>query len=443
MNRFATSICLTALAAMPALAQDLTVTAPAQDKPIAINNATIHTVSGGVIENGHVAFEDGKITSVGEGPYAMHGVGTVIDAGGKHVYPGLIASITQLGLDEISAVRASRDYDEVGAMTPEVYAAVSVNPDSTLIPVARSNGILLAGSFPTGGTIPGRVSIIRTDGWTWEDMTVEESAGLVINWPRARPVDAWWMTQSEAEQLKDIKRDMDAIDEAFDEAEAYIASRDADPQHQLIDLRWEAMREFLPGADDQKPVFISATDVDQITSAVGWAAKRGLKCIITGGRDAPLVAELLKKHDVPVIITGTHNFPKRADEPFDDAFTLPGRLEGAGLRWAMASGEETAHERSLPYHAGKAVAYGLDPDVAIRSITLSPAEILGIADSYGSIEEGKSATLILTDGTPLEIMTHVERAFIDGREIDLSNKQKVLNEKYREKYRQLGVLEGN
>ena len=411
-----------------ASAQDLTITAPAQDRPIAITGATIHPVSDEPIENGYIVFEDGRITEIGTGEYTLSGRGTVIDGTGKHVYPGLIGAVNRLGLDE------------VGQMTPEVYAAVAVNPDSTLIPVTRSNGILIAGTFPSGGRIPGQPSVIRLDGWTWEDMAIDAHAGMVVNWPRSRPITAWWMNQSAADQLRGIREDQDAIDAAFDTAEAYVAACEADPDHP-VDIRWEAMRLVLPGAEDQRPVFINADDVDQITAAVAWATGRGLDPIIVGGRDAPLAAELLRRHDVPVIVTGVHTFPKRADLPFDYAFTLPVRLEEAGIRWCMASGEETAHERSLPYSAAKAVAYGLDQDVAIRALTLSPAEILGIDEDYGSLEVGKSATLIVTDGTPLEIVTHVEQAFIDGRQIDLSNKQSVLNEKYREKYRQLGLIE--
>jgi len=423
-----------------ASAQDLTFKAPAQDRPIAIINATIHPVSSDVIERGYIVFENGRVTDMGAGDYTMNGVSTSIDATGKHVYPGLIGAVTQLGLDEISTVRASRDYDEVGDATPEVYAAVSVNPDSTLIPVARSNGILVAGSFPTGGRIPGRASALRLDGWTWQDMTIEPFAGLIINWPRSRPINAWWMEQSESEQRNDIRSSTEAIDAVFDTAEAYVAARDADAS-QPADIRWEAMRDVLPGSADQKPVFVFASDLDQITSAVAWAIERGLEPVIIGGRDADLAAKLLAKHDVPVILSGIQNFPKRADLPFDHAFTLPQRLEEAGVRWAIASGEETAHERSLPYSAAKAVSYGLDRHVALRSITLSPAEILGIDDEYGHLAEGTSATLIITDGTPLEVMTHIERAFIDGREIDLTNKQSVLRDKYVEKYRQLELIE--
>lgn len=430
----------------PVMSQDLTIHAGPQREPIAIVNATIHPVSGPSIARGYIHFEDGVIKAVGEGDFALAGPGMVIDATGKHVYPGMIGAVTQIGLSEISSVRAMLDHREVGDVSPEVRAAVAVNPDSWLIPVARSSGILTVGSFPTGGRIPGRASVMRMNGWTWEEMAVKQSAGLVVNWPNVRPVRAWWMTESDEQQQQGIGTAMQAIEFAFDTSLAYQRARRADASHPM-DLRWEAMGEFLnpqsidPTASEDSrpsPVLIFAQEVEQITSAVTWATGRGLNPVIVGGRDAPMVAELLKAHDVPVIVLGTHAFPRRADSPHDEAFTLPARLEAAGVRWCLASGEEPAHERNLPHNAATAVEHGLAEDVAIASITLRVAEILGVGDVLGSLEVGKAATLIVTDGSPLEIRTNIERAFIDGRTIDLTNKQTVLDEKYREKYRQQG-----
>lgn len=431
------------MAAAAAYGQDLTPTAPPQAAPVAIINATIHPIEQDPIAVGYIVFDDGVITDLGPMPYVHEGPGVVVDGTGRHVYPGLIGAVTQIGLTEIGAVRATHDYDEVGAFTPEVRAAVAINPDSTVIPVTRSAGILTVGVFPTGGRVPGRVSVIRLEGWTWEDMTILDDAGLVVNWPTVRPVVRPWSRQSREEQLKEIRQRLDEMDAFFSAAEAYRAACSAEPDHPL-DVRFEAMQRLY--ADEQtgqvrRPVFLAASDVDQISSAVTWAAGRGLKAVIVGGRDAPLVADLLRRHDVAVIVEGTHRFPKRGDSPYDDAFTLPLRLEQAGLRWCLASGDETPHERSLAHQAATAVAYGLDPAAALRAITLSPAEILGVADRVGSLRIGKSATLILTDGNPLELSTTVERAFIDGRELDLSNKQTRLRDKYREKYRQLGLIE--
>ncbi|MEC9373251.1 MAG: amidohydrolase family protein, partial [Planctomycetota bacterium] len=218
------------------------------------------------------------------------------------------------------------------------------------------------------------------------------------------------------------------------------AAKNADPSIPT-DIRWEGLR---PVLEKGAPLFIRAQELEQMQSAVTWAADRGFKCVIVGGRDAEQCIDLLKKHDVAVMVTGAHRMPRRRDSAYDEPFTLPAILEESGLRWCMATaggGFSTSAERNLPYHIATCVAYGLDPEVAIRSITLSAAEVLGVADRLGSIEPGKAATLIITDGNPLEIPTNVEVAFIDGRRIDLSNKQTDLNEKYLEKYRQLGVID--
>jgi imidazolonepropionase-like amidohydrolase len=437
LRRTATAVaaCL-ALAAAPAPAQDLIKKAPPQEHPTVVVNATIHPISSEPIEHAWLLFDKGVIVEIGTGTPPSSADTLVVEGAGRHVYPGLISAYSQLGLTEIQAVRATRDMDEVGVagVSPEVFAAVSVNPDSTLIPVTRSNGVLIAGVFPTGGAIPGRASVMRLDGWTWEDMAILRDAGVVVSWPWMRPVTAWWMDQSDEEQQRQIRERTEAIESAFRQARAYHAAKSADPLTPT-DLRWEAMGPALRG---DAPVFIEANEYDQIVAAVTFAQREGLRPIIIGGRDAPLCADLLRRHQVPVIITGTFRFPKRDDSPYNDAYTLPARLEAAGITWALSGGDDTAHERNLPYAAAMAVAHGLDEDAAIRALTLSAAQIFGIDDRYGSLEKGKSATFIVTDGNPLEVTTNVHAAFIDGRRIDLRNKQTQLEEKYREKYEQIG-----
>lgn len=419
-------------------AQDLGLKAAPQTGPIAIVGATVHPVSGPAIQNATVVLEKGKVARIEPGSPPAQPGWEIVEASGKHLYPGLIGAVTQLGLTEIGAVRAMRDFAEVGDITPEVRPVVAVNPDSTLIPVTRSAGILTAGVVAGGGMIPGRISVIRLDGWTWEDMTVEADAGLAVNWPAMRIYQG---SRSEDDQQKEIRRNLDRLDEVFSSAQAYMRAKAATPEAP-VDLRWESMRTLFPtgGRPPAKPVYIQAHDYDQIRAAVSWARSRGLRVVIVGGREAPLCADLLKAGDVPVIVTGTHGFPRRADAEYDEAFTLPARLQATGVRWCLASGQETPHERNLAHQAATAVAYGLDHDAGLRAITLSSAEILGVADRLGSIEVGKSATLILTDGDPLELATRVQMAWIDGRRIDLANKQTALAEKYREKYRRSGDL---
>ncbi len=438
-----TRIIRTAIAALSvastAHAQDLTHSAPEQSNPVYISGATVHTATGDVIEDGLIGFNDGRITMIGTADLlsrvSLTADTEVIDASGMHVYPGLIAPMTRLGLTEINAVRAMRDYSEAGSYNPEVRAAVSVNPDSTLIPVARTNGILIFGSSPSGGRMPGRMSVMRSDGWTWEDMAIDDAAGLVINWPSVRPRHQRFDADNDA--AKRIKEDLAELDAFFDAADAYVAAKNTDAAHPT-DLRFEAMRPALAG---DKPVFINANDLDQITTAVAWTLERGLRPVIVGGRDALGAAELLTRHDVPVILRGTHVFPKRADSAYDEPFTMPARLNAAGVRWCLDSADRDGNVRNLPYEAARAAAFGLDPDLALQSITSATANILGIADDYGSLERGKSATLFVSDGDCLEITSNVRMAFIDGRRIDLSNKQTELRDKYRAKYQQLELID--
>ena len=413
-------------------AQDLTHKAAPQERTVTILNATIHPVSGPVIETGTVIFDKGRITQVGKsGGSAKDVKADIIDGKGLHVYPGLISAYSQLGLREISAVRAMNDYNEVGAIKPEVRAAVAVNPDSTLLPVTRSNGILTFATFPAGGLISGRCSVMRMDGWTWEDMAIRADAGLVVRWPFDRA--ARRRRRRAAATPAPATTRAEKIREAFAQARAYHEAKKMSPGTPT-DLRWEGMRATLDGS---RPVFFFAYQYEQIVGAVEFAAEQKLRAIIVGGRDAHLCTQLLKKHDVAVIIDSIHRFPKRADSDFDETYRLPARLQAAGVRWCMASGEREPNRRNLPYAAARAAAYGLDRDAALRSITLGAAEVLGVDKDLGSLETGKAATLIITDGDPLELTTKVLRAFVDGREIDLSNKQTKLAAKYRAKYRQL------
>lgn len=421
-----------------AIAQSRQIPAAAQSGPIVIHSATVHTVSGETIENdGFIVFDNGIILHVGRGKPTVIAEAEYVDASGLHVYPGLISTDTYMGLTETSSIDVTNDHTEFGNIKPEVRAAVAVNPDSALIPVARANGILTAMVFPRGGLISGRGSTIRMDGWTWEDMTLDPEAGLLINWPRTEPSPpSRFSRTSESDQLKQIKKNLESIEDFFDDALAYAKSRDADTTL-AKDLRFEAMRYVLKR---RKPVYVRASSVGQIESAVAWAVRRRLKLVIVGGLDADKTIELLKKHHVPVIITGLHRLPGNRHDDYDRIYTLPLKLHEAGILFAIASGTSPAHERNLNHNAATAVAYGLPKIEALKSITLSAAQIIGLGSTHGSIEVNKSATLIITDGDPLQITTDTLIAFIDGRRIDLGSRHKTLNDKYREKYRQLGII---
>lgn len=447
--------------AVNANAQDLTIKAPPQKGLTAVVGATIHPVSGPDIDNASIWFIDGTIAGIGSAKdyqdflsrVRLSSPPTTIDAKGLHVYPGLISVYSQVGLVEFPPVTPTVDSRETGDITPEVRPCIAVNPDSTVIPVTRSNGVLLAGLFPTGGTIPGQVSVIRLDGWTMPDMTVRPGVGVVVRWPAMRSFTPPWMEQpSDEDQARNLRAGQTAIVQAFDAAEAYRRAREGDANYP-IDLRWEAMRDLWAPMSDgatsgslrerPKSLFILANDIDQINAAVTFAVERGVRPVIVGGQDAPRCADLLKKHDVPVIAMGTHRMPRRSDSPYDDGYALPRELHAAGLRFAIANNDDVAHDRNTPYAAGMAVAHGLPHDVALRSITLSAAEILGVQNTYGSLEQGKSATLLITTGDPMEVTTHIRFAFIDGRQIDLTNKQTKLYDKYKERYRQTGDLRGD
>jgi imidazolonepropionase-like amidohydrolase len=436
-RRIASTLFSLALAA-GAAAQSREIPAAPQKRPVVIAGGTVHTVSGDTIENGWVHVERGVIEGVGAGRPPQPKDAEVVDARGMHLYPGLIAASTTLGLTETGAVPVTNDHTELGSFTPEVRAAVAMNPDSDLIPVTRANGILTALVEPRGGLVAGRAAIVRLDGWTWEDLAIDGSAGLVVNWPRTDPITAPWMSRNPAQQRKEIEAELKRLDEIFDDAAAYVAARAHDASIPL-DLRYEAMRPALAG---ERPLLVHASSAGQIESAVAWCARRSLRCVIIGGSEADRAAGVLTKHDVPVVITGLHRLPSGRQAPYDEPFTLPARLRAAGVRFAIASGAEAAHERNLNHNAATAAAFGLDKADALKAVTLWPAQILGVGDRLGSIERGKSATLILTTGDPLEIVTDVLAAYVDGRRIDLGNRQKALYAKYREKYRQLGIIDG-
>jgi imidazolonepropionase-like amidohydrolase len=453
-----------------AWAQDLLPKAPPQSGPIVLVGGVVHPVSGPAIPDGVVYFSDGVLRGVmdkeawikAQAQVLWAAPPTIIDVAGKHVYPGLVAPFTQLGLTEIQAVDATNDLRETGGITPEVRSVIAVNPDSTLLPVTRRNGVLTAGVFPSsagGGGFAGRAGVIRLDGWTTPEMTIEDDAGVVLEWPTVRPINAWWMATSEEEQRTKIREGLARIRTTIETARAYAVQRAMDASTP-VDLRWEAMRELFvmpkdveerggAGASDQvntsargvqKPLFVLAQDADQIESAVAFCVEQNLRCVVVGGREADLCAPLLIKHGVMVIVRGVQNMPRRDDSAYDEAFALPTRLAEAGVAFAIASNDDTAHERNLPYNAATAVAFGLSEERAMASITLDAARALGVGDELGSLEVGKRATLIVTTGSPLEVTSDVAMAFIDGRMIDLSSKQTQLAEKYLERYRQMGIL---
>jgi imidazolonepropionase-like amidohydrolase len=402
-----------------------------QKKPVVLANATIHPVSGPVIEKGTLVFDGGKITALGTNVAVPEGAET-IDLAGKHIYPGLFEALSDIGLVEINSIRATIDAQETGQLNPNVRAVVAVNPDSEIIPVTRSNGVLLSLTAPYGGLMSGRSSVIQHDGWTWEDMTLKADVALHIQWPQSAGGRRGRGGAEETPATPD--RGVEAIRQALTDARAYVKARQGDPKFPH-DARWESLEDVLAG---KLPVIAHADDIKQISAAVAFAEREGLKLIIAGGYDAPRCVDLLKRNNVPVIVGGTYRLPRRRNDGYDAAYAVPAELAKAGVRYCISARARFGANsvRNLPYHAAAAIGFGLSADEALKSITLYPAQILGVADRVGSLEKGKDATLFVCDGDPLETPTQITAAWISGRAVDLNDRHKTLYRKYEEKYKQ-------
>lgn len=413
------------------------VPAKKQDKPIVLIGGTIHTVSGAVIENGMISFDKGKITAVGKNIEIPKGAER-IDVSGKHVYPGLINAASKVGLNEIEAVRATDDMIETGRINSNVRTEVSVNPESELIPTLRANGVTIAHVIPGANLIGGKTAAMMLDGWTNDDMTLRAPIGLYVTWPNLSINRSAFSRQTEEEQKKAIDNNIKELTKAFDDGRAYLKAKKADTEKHPTDLRWEA---FSPLFEKKIVLIVYANDIAQIQSAVQFAKDQQVNLIIYGGRDAWKVTELLKANNVSVIVEVIHDLPNKRSDEYDNPFTIPLKLFTAGVKYAIAGGGGgTMNERNLAFQAATASSYGLPKDEALRSITINPAIILGIDTMVGSLDVGKDATMIVTNGDPLEIISNVEMEFIQGKKIDLRSRHTELWKKYEEKYKQLGIV---
>ncbi|HEX3656338.1 MAG TPA: amidohydrolase family protein [Pirellulales bacterium] len=408
-----------------------------QQRPIALVGGTVHPVAGPTIASGTVVFDRGRIVAVGlDVPIPEDA--ERIDAAGLHVYPGLIDAHTQIGLLEIPSVRGSVDVAESGKLNPNVRAHVAVNPESELIPVTRRNGVLTVLTAPSGRLVAGRSSLIMLDGWTNDDMLLKADVAMHVTWPKIAPTHTWRLDDEHEGKLESRDATLRELRETLEDARAYWTvqkARRAKSQPAIErDIRWDALG---PVLDGQMPLMVQADEVQQIQGAVSLAERMGLKLIIYGGYDAPECADLLKQHHVSVIVAGVTRLPQRRHDPYDAAYTVPARLHAAGVTFCLAGVGRMGNTRNLPYQAGMAAAYGLPPDAALKAITQWPAEILGVGDRIGSLVAGKDATLIVTTGDVLETPTRVTRAYIQGRAVDLTDRQTRLWTKYQEKYRRL------
>jgi imidazolonepropionase-like amidohydrolase len=417
-------------------AQDNVYPAKAQTGKLYIKNATVHVGNGQVIPGATVSVENGKITAVGTAVTAQGSDAKVIDASGKHLYPGLILSVSSLGLVETPTVRATTDVREIGEYNPSIRSIVAYNTDSKIINTVRSNGILLANIIPEGGTISGSSSVVQLDAWNWEDAAYRMDGGLHYRMPSlfARPSrfgGFGGMRGGAAPEADPLKRALEEIDEMkalLREAKAYAVN----PSVAEPNLKLEAMRGLF---NKSQKFFIHCDVVKEILVAIDFAKEFGLDVVIVGGSESWQVAGLLKQLGIPVIIEQMHELPTLSDDDIDQPYKSAAMLQKAGVLFSINDSDGQHRGKNLPFNAGTAAAYGLTKEEALSAITLNAARILGIGDRTGSIETGKDANIVISEGDILDMRTSIiTHAFIQGRQIDLTDKHKQLNQRYMQKY---------
>jgi imidazolonepropionase-like amidohydrolase len=437
----ATALFVAAFVAISVWAQTAATAAP-QSTTYAIKGGKVFTLAGAPIDNGTVIIRDGKIAAVGKDVAIPDGA-QVIDATGLEVYPGLFDPVTQIGLTEVSAVSATQDIAELGDYNPELVAATAVNPASAHIPVTRANGITEVIAAPGtsgfdgggGGIIAGQASAFNLAGWTMEDMQIQRSVVMVLNWPsiQTRTFDFSTFSIKEkpySDAKKEYDKNVNALSDWLDRARHYAQAKEkGSPALYERDLKLEAL---VPVVEGKLPVLVIADDERDIRNAVEFCSKQNLKMILAGGAEAWKVTELLKEKKIPVILGPTERLPEQEDTPYDKPMTQPSELFAAGIPIAFSS-FGTSFSRRLPQYAGTAVAYGLPHDEALKAVMLNAAQMFGLADQFGTIEPGKLGNVIVTSGDPLEIQTQVRYLFIKGQLTSTDNKHRELYEEYRKR----------
>jgi imidazolonepropionase-like amidohydrolase len=433
MNRFVAQLISFAIA---------TAMSAASAKTLLIKNAVIHTVAKGDIENGQVLVSDGKITTVAKADESLQ-ADEVIDLKGAHLYPGFINPIGSLGLVEINQIRATRDMAESGEFTPEVKSWLAVNPDSDLLAAALANGVTHTVAVPSGTRVSGQSGLVQTGGgWTVEDLAAKAPLAMHLYWPpmtldttprdQARDKERW---KSLEDQAKDRRMRLKELEDFFAQAESYAAQQRSDLKKVPA---WEAM---IPVVRGEIPLVIHADSYAQIKAALKFAEHRKYRVIITGGRDAWRLAKEIAAQKIPVIFERVYNDGDglsagsiRDTESYDVHFRAPSILTEAGVKVAISGGlggDEASNVRNIPYVAAQGMAFGLSSEDALKTVTLNAAEIFGVSDRLGSIEPGKEATFFSSTGDALDIRSRVERVWIKGKPIDLTNRQTRLYNKYR------------
>jgi imidazolonepropionase-like amidohydrolase len=426
MKQIALILFLILLSLEPLQAQN-PVPAPPQLGTTLITGVTIHIGNGKEIQEGAVGFKGGLIDFVGSAALAPKGYSEVIEAKGKHVYPGFITVNSALGLMEIDAVRASRDDREVGGMNPHVRSIIAYNTDSRITPTVRANGVLMGQIAPQGGRIAGSSSVVTFDAWNWEDAAYSIDEGIHVNWPALRKWDS--KTRMRVPNA-DYEQEVKELRLFLERAKAYCSGYQKETQ-----LREAACCGLFDG---KQTLYVHSNRAPQMIRAINLAQDLGIdKLVIVGGYDAGLILDVLKDRNVAVMISEVHGLPARADDAINHTYKLAAQLSEAGILFCLENIKEMPemNAMNLPFQAGTCVAYGLDKREAVSAMTLNTAKILGIDDRCGSIEVGKDATLFISTGDALDMRTNnVERAFIQGRDLDLDNHQKFLYRKFKAKY---------
>lgn len=407
--------------------------APKQTEAISIVGATAHLGNGEVIENSLIILEDGKISEIiAAGLTKRQYPGKMIDAQGKHVYPGFIAPNSTLGLVEIASVKATEDQDEMGEMLPNIRSLIAYNAESKIVESMRPNGVLLGQIVPRGGLVSGTSSIVQFDAWNWEDAAVKEDDGLHINWPESFSRGRWWRDEEPGlKPNKDYSADVQKLSDFFASSKAYLAGS----QH-YKNLPSLAMKEVFTG---DKKVYVHVNGEKEIVDVIQFKKDHKLEgLVIVGGYEALGVASDLKSNAIAVLVNRPHSTPNNAYEDYDQPYKLAKLLHDEGVLVALeSSGQmERMNTRNLPFYAGTVAAFGMDKEEALKLITSNTAKILGIDDNYGTLEKGKSATLFISEGDALDMRTNIlSHAFIDGREVSLETHQTELWKRYSKKYK--------
>ena len=414
----------------------LPLVAAAADPPLAITNARIVTVSGAEIPRGTIVVRDGKITAVGANVSVPSGA-KVIDATGMTVYPGMIDAYTTLGLVEVPTIAGSVDTSEGGTYNPTADAADSVYPHSELIPITRVVGVTTVLTGTRGGFIGGQAAAVNLAGWTSQEMVLQRGAALLVNLPHWSRVSAQQLgprpgqTGPPARQEREryAQQQMNELKDYIARARAYTAMKDAAAkagQKFAVEREWEAM---IPFVRDSRPWIAPADTADQIKDAIVFGKDQKINLVLTGGAEAWKVAKELADSKVPVLIDST-DMPRSDRDPYDSGYANAAALAKAGAKFAFSTGS-SSDVRSLPFLAALAEAYGLTSEQAVRAITLSPAEILGINDRVGSIEVGKVANLVVAGGDILDVRTPIKQVIIAGKTIEMRSKHTDLYDKFK------------